>query len=60
MGALAGKAGAEGSNKAPASEYFNYQFEQPQNAGGQRVQIRRVSDQCTDERPRSGCFGAFS
>lgn len=34
MGALMGKAGAEGSNKAPVSERFNYQFEQPQTPEG--------------------------
>lgn len=34
MGALVGKAGAEGSNKAPASKRFNHQFEQPQTPEG--------------------------
>ncbi|MGW0582988.1 hypothetical protein ACWD25_45350 [Streptomyces sp. NPDC002920] len=34
MGPLVGKAGAEGSNKAPVSERFNYQFEQPQTPEG--------------------------
>lgn len=34
MGRVAGKAGAAGPKKAPASERFNHQFEQPPTPEG--------------------------